>query len=251
MDIRRVRHVVVLTGAGISAESGVRTFRASDGLWEDHRIEDVATPEGFTRDPALVHRFYNERRRQLLGDERTPPVRPNEAHFALARYERQLKRDGGSFYLVTQNVDNLHEQAGSQDVRHMHGELLKMRCVHTGAVYPWSTACDTSVKCACCNLPGSLRPHIVWFGELPFYMDEIYDRLLNCDLFVSIGTSGNVYPAAGFFQLARQAGATTTELNLEPSQNAHGFDECHYGPASQVVPEFFETARSSPGVNTP
>jgi|SRR6187402_678514 len=251
MDIRHARHVVVLTGAGISAESGVRTFRASDGLWEEHRIEDVATPEGFSRDPTLVHRFYNARRKQLVGDVHNAAVLPNPAHLALASYERKLQQGGGSFYLVTQNVDNLHEQAGSQNVRHMHGELLKMRCIHTGVVYPWSTPCATATLCDCCKRPASLRPHIVWFGEVPFYMDEIYEQLLNCDLFVSIGTSGNVYPAAGFFQMARHAGAITAELNLEPSQNAAGFDQGHYGPASQVVPQFFENLHGAFEVGLP
>ncbi len=244
----RARRVVVLTGAGISAESGIQTFRAADGLWEEHRVEDVATPEGFERDPHLVHRFYNARRRQLTGHEPTPGVQPNAAHQALGAFEAHVMEQGdeAEFLLVTQNVDDLHERAGSQGVRHMHGELLKMRCMKSGLVTPWELDCDPTVLCPCCNLRGTLRPHIVWFGEVPFFMDEIAQRLRCCDLFVSIGTSGNVYPAAGFFQMAQAAGAHTVELNLDPSKNAVLFDEAHYGPASEVVPRFFEELAQAP-----
>lgn len=233
-----VRHVVVLTGAGISAESGIRTFRGSDGLWEEHRIEDVATPEAFERDPALVHRFYNERRAAHEGTRPgTSMVQPNAGHLALARFERAFQ---GEFLLVTQNIDALHERAGSKNLLHMHGELLVMRCRKTGSTYPWT--CDSSVEsvCDCCGQKGFLRPHIVWFGEIPFFMPKIEAALLACDVFVSIGTSGNVYPAAGFSRLARAAGARTVELNLEPSANAAAFDEGYYGPGTEIIPRFFD-----------
>ena len=227
----------MLTGAGISAESGIRTFRASDGLWEDHRIEDVASPEGFARNPQLVYNFYNQRRRQLL----SPRIGPNPAHSALARFEHEILEAGGEFLLVTQNVDNLHERAGSQALHHMHGELLKSRCVRSGLVFDWQTDLNTDSRCRCCNTAGSLRPHIVWFGEIPLHMTAIEEALVRCDLFVAIGTSGNVYPAAGFHSLARQAGAHTVEINLEDTGS--GFDELVAGPASAVVPAFFESLR--------
>jgi NAD-dependent deacetylase len=239
------KSVVVLTGAGVSAESGIRTFRAADGLWEDHRIEDVATPEAFVRDPALVHQFYNARRAQHEGTlPDTKPVEPNLAHLALAQFEREFT---GEFLLVTQNVDALHERAGSQNVLHMHGELCKVRCAATDEVYPWTLDCSIHHVCECCGLPGRLRPHIVWFGEVPFHMDTIERALLRCDLFVSIGTSGNVYPAAGFFRIARSSGAQTVELNLEPSENAHAFFEGRYGPATRVVADFFNEILSVAG----
>ncbi len=225
------RSIVVLTGAGISAGSGIRTFRAADGLWEDHRVEDVATPEAFERDPVLVQRFYNARRQQLLNG-----IQPNAGHIALADFE---KRFTGNFTLVTQNIDNLHEQAGSQNVLHMHGELLKSRCASTGTLYPCTTDMTPDDACACCGVNGNLRPHVVWFGEMPLYMDQIEQRLCECDLFVSIGTSGNVYPAAGFFQQAKQYGADTVELNLEPSHNGSHFDQQFYGPATEIVDGFF------------
>ncbi len=228
------RSIVVLTGAGISAESGIRTFRAADGLWEDHRIEDVASPEGFARNPALVQRFYNERRRKLAD----PAVQPNAAHQALADFERRFD---GEFLLVTQNVDDLHDRAGSKNLIHMHGELLKMRCSMSQQIYPINTDLDGDRRCDCCALKGTLRPHIVWFGEMPLEMDRIYDALDRCDLFVSIGTSGNVYPAAGFVQAARAAGAHTMELNLEPSQQRSSFVEARHGNASELVPTYFAT----------
>ncbi|MEH6472890.1 MAG: Sir2 family NAD+-dependent deacetylase [Halopseudomonas sp.] len=227
----KFRSVVVLTGAGVSAESGLRTFRASDGLWEDHRIDDVATPEGFARDPELVHRFYNMRRQQLLD----PSTQPNLAHQALAELERQL---GGAFLLVTQNVDNLHERAGSSRLLHMHGELVKARCTHSLQVFSVDSDMTPQTPCECCDRSGTLRPDIVWFGEMPMAMDRIYDALEGCDLFISIGTSGTVYPANGFVQVALAAGAHTVELNLEPSLQESAFVEQIYGPASEVVPEY-------------
>ena len=229
----RPRAIVVLTGAGISAESGIQTFRAGGGLWEQHRVEDVATPEAFARDPALVHRFYNERRRQLLDG-----IEPNAGHAALAAFEAAFD---GEFTLITQNIDNLHQRAGSRNPLHMHGELLKLRCAATGRLYPCREAVAVSRECPCCNRPGLLRPHVVWFGEMPLFMETITAALARCDLFIAIGTSGNVYPAAGFFQLASSAGARTVELNLEPSASGSQFDRQYYGPATTVVPAFLES----------
>ncbi|WP_199257329.1 Sir2 family NAD+-dependent deacetylase [Pantoea sp. BAV 3049] len=223
--------VVVLTGAGISAESGIRTFRAADGLWEEHKVEDVATPEGFTRDPARVQEFYNARRRQL----QQPDIQPNAAHMALAELEAAL---GDHFLLVTQNIDNLHERAGNSNVIHMHGELLKVRCATSGQVLHWQEDVKASDRCHCCQFPSVLRPHIVWFGEMPLQMDEIYAALAEADYFVAIGTSGHVYPAAGFVHEAKLQGAHTIELNLEPSQVGSEFEEKDYGLASEVVPKF-------------
>lgn len=233
MSVDQYSSVVILTGAGISAESGLKTFRASDGLWEEHRIEDVASPEGFERDPALVHNFYNLRRRALLD----PAIKPNAAHLALAEFEQRF---AGEYLLVTQNIDNLHERAGSRNIRHMHGEALKIRCSSSGQLFDCNNDIDVETSCPCCGLKGQLRPHVVWFGEMPLYMDEIYATLNNCDLFIAIGTSGNVYPAAGFFEVARHAGAHTVELNLEPSTNGSSFGAAQYGPATVLVPEFLK-----------
>ncbi|QLR06624.1 Sir2 family NAD+-dependent deacetylase [Providencia rettgeri] len=226
-------NVVVLTGAGISAESGIQTFRSADGLWEEHRVEDVATPEGFARDPQLVQRFYNERRRQLQQEN----IQPNAAHYALARLEQVL---GDRFLLVTQNIDNLHERAGSKRVVHMHGELLKVRCNWSNQVLEWKGDLSVEERCHCCQFPQPLRPHIVWFGEMPFEMDRIYQALGEATLFISIGTSGHVYPAAGFVHEARLQGAHTVQLNLEPSQVESEFEERHYGLASKVVSEYVD-----------
>ena len=218
--------IVVLTGAGISAESGVPTFRASDGLWCGHRVEAVATPEGFEADAALVQDFYNQRRRQLA------EVQPNAAHHALARLAAHPIHE---VLIVTQNVDDLHDRAhvaaGAAPPLHMHGELLKARHVITGAVQDWHT--DIPIE-------SDLRPHIVWFGEMPLEMDRIERALDACDLFLSIGTSGNVYPAAGFVSAAKHVGAHTVELNLEPSLGHNLFDEKILGPATQVVPDYVE-----------
>jgi NAD-dependent deacetylase len=224
-----VTRLVLLTGAGISAESGLRTFRAADGLWEDHRVQDVATPEAFRRDPGLVYRFYNERRRSLAG------VQPNAAHHALAHLER---RWAGEFLLVTQNVDDLHDRAGSENLLHMHGELLKGRCQTCHAVVAWPGDMDRDSRCPHC-LRGTLRPHIVWFGERPLEMGRIFEALETCDLFVAIGTSGHVYPAAGFVEAVRP-GTRTLELNLEPSRVASAFRESRTGRATELVPAFVE-----------
>ena len=227
--------IVVLTGAGISAESGIKTFRASDGLWEGHRIEDVATPTGFKRNPNLVQDFYNQRRAQLL----QPSIQPNAAHKALAQLEKKFD---GQFTLITQNVDNLHEQAGSVNVLHMHGELLKMRCSDSGKIFPCLEPISLEDRCVCCDQAGTLRPHIVWFEEMPLFMDEIYKAMEVCDLFISIGTSGNVYPAAGLVQIANQNGAHSLELNLEPSNTANDFAQAIYGKASETLPNWIKKA---------
>lgn len=228
--MNKLPKVVVLTGAGISAESGIQTFRASDGLWENHRIDDVATPEGFMRNPELVQGFYNARRRKLF----EPEIQPNAAHLALAKLEQKL---GDKFLLVTQNVDNLHERAGSKNLIHMHGELLKVRCTYSNQIYDWQGDVTEKDRCTCCDFPRKLRPHIVWFGEIPLEMECIYNALNECDYFIAIGTSGNVYPAAGFVQEV-PAQAKTIELNLEPSKVKSFFDEVIIGKASEVVPKF-------------
>jgi NAD-dependent deacetylase len=224
--------IVVLTGAGISAESGIKTFRAADGLWENHSVEEVATPEGFQRNPALVYEFYNQRRRQIL----SPEIRPNPAHVALAKIEQEFP---GDFLLITQNIDNLHERAGSVNLLHMHGEILKMRCLNSRLVFDIRDDLVFETECRCCRSPGNLRPHIVWFGEMPLHMHAINQALQACDLFVAIGTSGNVYPASGFYQTAKIARAHTVELNLEATGS--GFDEHMYDRASKIVPAFFES----------
>jgi NAD-dependent deacetylase len=229
------RNLVILTGAGISQESGLSTFRDKDGIWSQVRIEDVATPEAFARDPEAVLAFYTLRRQA----HRDPALRPNAAHQALARLERDwVARTGGSFLLVTQNVDSLHSQTGSRALLHMHGEMGKTRCQHCGSVHASLDDLFTSTVCHSCGRPGGLRPDVVWFGEMPYHMDRIAEALSACDLFVSIGTSGNVYPAAGFVRQARAAGAHTVELNLEPSEGASLFAEQHYGKASQIVPRY-------------
>ena len=223
------KNIVVLTGAGISAESGLMTFRDNDGLWENHRVEEVATPEAFDTNPTLVHRFYNARRAALS------QVKPNQAHHALVVNESKFN----SMLLVTQNVDDLHERAGSQNLLHMHGELLKVRCVQCHYVNKINTDINTSSVCSHCGRTGSLRPHIVWFGEMPLYMDEIVQALLQCDLFIAIGTSGSVFPAAGFVEIANQSGAHSVELNLEPGEQNNHFKESHHGKASELVPSYF------------
>ena len=224
------RSIVVLTGAGLSAESGLGTFRDKDGLWEDFDLEEVATPEGFARNPARVHDFYNLRRR-LHGE-----ARPNAAHAALARLERQH----GGVLTVTQNIDGLHEAAGTHALIHMHGELCRALCAACLASYSWAEDLSTETVCAACGHAGAMRPDVVWFGEMPREMDRIYEALVACDLFISIGTSGSVYPAAGFVAEARAAGAHTVELNLEPSEGASLFAEALYGPATEIVPAYVE-----------
>ena len=227
------RNIVVLTGAGISAESGIQTFRAKDGLWEDHRIEDVATPEGFFANPDLVQNFYNQRRKKLQSGD----VRPNAAHIALGQLEEKLD---GKVTIVTQNIDNLHERGGSKNVIHMHGELLKARCCESGQVVEYHHDINTGDLCHCCQSPAQMRPHIVWFGEMPLRMGDIYSAIQEADLFVSIGTSGVVYPAAGLVHDAKLHGAHTIEINLEPSAVQSEFEEKRYGKASVEVPRLVE-----------
>lgn len=225
-----IRKIVVLTGAGISAESGLETFRASDGLWENHRVEDVATPEGFDQDPDLVQRFYDMRRAGILA------ASPNPAHDALARLDREWD---GDLLIVTQNIDDLHERAGAAHVLHMHGEGLSVWCTICDARHRWTGALIDNPPCPSCGAH-ALRPDIVWFGEMPYRMDAIFDALRETDLFVSIGTSGAVYPAAGFVQQARECGAQTLELNLERSQGSHWFHETRLGAASVTVPAWVD-----------
>ena len=236
--IARDASIVVLTGAGISRESGLATFRDKDGIWARVRLEDVATPEAFARDPARVHAFYNARRRQL----RDPAVQPNAAHLALARLSREWP---GGVTVVTQNVDDLHDRAGTANLIHMHGELAKARCTACGAVMPWLDDLSVDTECPACSAVGTMRPHIVWFGEMPLAMDRICAALDACSLFVSIGTSGAVYPAAGFVAEVRGR-ARTLELNLEPSEGSHLFDEAIHGPATALVPGFVARLLGSP-----
>lgn len=220
--------IVILTGAGISAESGVATFRDADGLWEGHNVQEVATPEGFLANPDLVLRFYDERRANLA------TVEPNAAHLALAELEQRL---GDEVLVVTQNVDDLHERAGSKNVIHMHGELRSALCMACDERFTWDAPMANDPACPGCGVP-SLRPDIVWFGEIPYRMNEIQDALLAADVFVAIGTSSEVYPAAGFVALASEVGARTVELNLHPSRMSSHFDEVMEGPASEVVPRW-------------
>ena len=227
-----IRNIVILTGAGISAESGLRTFRAEDGLWEDHPVEQVATPEGFAADPALVQRFYDARRAGVLA------AQPNPAHVALGELARAWREEArGELLLVTQNIDDLHERGGADGVLHMHGEALSVWCTACDARHRWVEPLLDNPPCPSCGA-AALRPDIVWFGEMPYRMDEIFGALGRADLFVSIGTSGAVYPAAGFVQYARENGARTLELNLEPSLGSRLFDETRLGPASEVVPQW-------------
>ena len=273
-----IRNIVILTGAGVSAESGVATFRGPDGLWEGHRVEDVATPEAFARNPQLVHAFYDARREKL------GTVQPNAAHEALARLDAEWP---GELLLVTQNVDDLHERAGSTRLLHMHGELKKGWCLGCGERFAWEglmhvvlrDAASTSSAapqdertlrtahaeevlsevempsrsacanvCPSCGVAGQVRPDIVWFGEMPYGMERIEESLQRCDLFVSIGTSGAVYPAAGFVQTARYCGAHCIEMNLEPSLGSLFFNESRIGRAGELVPKWVgEVLNSSPG----
>lgn len=232
-DAETTPDIAILTGAGISAESGLQTFRGDDGLWCGHRVEDVATPQAFHRNPDLVHRFYNTRRGDLLD----PSVRPNPAHEAIGTLQKNWP---ATVSVITQNIDNLHERGGAQHVLHMHGEALKAFCIHCG--HTLDAVENLSVQDACpgCQKVGGLRPDIVWFGEMPYHMGDIEDRLAKAELFLSIGTSGNVYPAAGFVNLANHVGAKTIEINLEPSLNAHVFSHGIYGKASLEVPKFID-----------
>lgn len=222
--LKTCKRLVVLSGAGISAESGVPTFRASDGLWENHRVEDVATPEAFERDPETVLRFYDMRRRHLLSGS----VQPNGGHRALAHIEQHWP---GDLCLVTQNIDDLHERGGSTSPIHMHGELRKQQCANCGAVSDCESDQWPPQPCPQCG-EAALRPHVVWFGEMPLHMDAIEQALDACDVFVAVGTSGQVYPAANFVAVAKTAGAYCIEINTEDTAVSPQFDECWQGPAS-------------------
>lgn len=228
--MRTIRNIVILTGAGVSAESGVATFRGPGGLWEGQRVEDVCTPQALARDPELVHRFYDERRAKLAS------VEPNAAHRALARLDAEWP---GELLLVTQNVDDLHERAGSKRLIHMHGELKSALCAACGDRGEWTESLPPGIVCGACGT-AALRPDIVFFGEMPYRMDAIERALARADLFVSVGTSGAVYPAAGFVQTARYHGAETLEPNLDPSEGSAWFDESRLGPAGVLVPEWVE-----------
>lgn len=218
--------IVILTGAGVSAESGLGTFRDEGGLWSQYDLEDVATPEGFVRDPALVQEFYNARRANCIG------AKPNAAHVALARLDDRA-------VMVTQNIDDLHERGGSRDVVHMHGELMRALCAACSHRWDAPTVIRTGTPCPACGAT-AVRPDVVWFGEMPYHMDRIEAAIAVCDLFVAIGTSGNVYPAAGFVEWARMAGARTVEINLNPSDVAGAFDEVILGPATETVPAWVD-----------
>lgn len=225
-DMSQIRNIVILTGAGISAESGIDTFRSAGGLWEQHRVEDVATPEAFARDPDLVLRFYDMRRAAIQEKE------PNAAHYALAALDAEWD---GNLLIVTQNVDDLHERGGARRVLHMHGEHLNAWCTSCDIRSRWTGPLIDRPPCPVCQAP-TLRPDVVWFGEMPYRMGEIYAALREADLFVSIGTSGAVYPAAGLVRNARELGIQTLELNLERSQGSQWFHETRLGPATEVVP---------------
>lgn len=231
-----MKSIFVLTGAGISAESGIQTFRGMDGLWEGHRLEDVASPEGFQRDPSMVYRFYNMRRPKVQ------EAAPNAAHFALAKLEHDFP---GTVSLVTQNIDDLHERAGSRRVIHMHGEAMKARCLKCHAVTPCEAALDETNRCPACGTVGKLRPHVVWFGEIPLCMEEIGQALTEADLFIAIGTSGVVYPAAGFAALAARHGIRTIEANPLATEVSPHFDEHLRGPATEKVPAWVDEILSA------
>lgn len=232
--MQEINTIVILTGAGISQESGIDTFRSEGGLWEQHKVEDVATPEGFAKDPDLVLRFYDMRR------EAIQKAQPNDAHVALARLEQGLMAQDKSLLIVTQNVDDLHERGGADNVLHMHGQHLTAWCLACDGRPPWVGTLIERPACPLCGEVGHLRPDVVWFGEMPYEMERIYAALSIADLFVSIGTSGAVYPAAGFVREARGQGVKTMELNLEPSQGSHFFDEARYGKASKIVPAWVD-----------
>ena len=229
----RYQHILVLTGAGISAESGIPVFRSEDGLWENHRVEDVATPEGFERNPQLVHDFYNQMRQSVKSKQ------PNAAHLALTKLQAQMEQRQGRVIIVTQNVDDLHEKAQSHDVIHMHGELNSILCTHCGKSYEWHEDCDGTTECKFCGHK-TMRPDIVWFGEIPYHMDAIERAIMQCDLFIAIGTSGVVYPAAGFVSYCSRQGKPCLEFNLTPSANSGVFTHSYLGKAGTTLPAFVD-----------
>lgn len=226
----KISNITILTGAGISAESGIKTFRDAGGLWEGHAVEEVASPEGFAKNPGIVYKFYNLRREHL----ENPAIQPNEAHRAIAKLQESPHFN---VTLITQNVDNLHERGGSKDVWHMHGELMKMRCLFSQKIHDSFPTFDAKTLCPCCQRENSLRPHIVWFGEMPFYLDEAFGLLSNTDLFMSIGTSGLVYPAAQFVAMTPET-CRKIEFNLAGTPVSHHFDEKREGPATMTIPAF-------------
>ena len=226
--------IFVLTGAGVSAESGLGTFRDRGGIWARFDPMKLATPEAYAANPDTVLDFYDHRRRGVVAAE------PNAAHFALARAEARSADRGGRLFLCTQNVDDLHERAGSRAVTHMHGELLKARCCACGAVTLWRADLSRADSCPTCSTPGRMRPDVVWFGEMPMHRDAIEAALSEADLFVAVGTSGAVYPAAGYVRQAQALGIPTCEVNLEPSDNADAFDATRYGPASVALPCYLD-----------
>ncbi|NNU15243.1 NAD-dependent deacylase [Parvularcula sp. ZS-1/3] len=234
----KAQNIVILTGAGVSADSGVDTFRDPDGAWVKNDPVKVCTPEGFAADPALVHAFYNARRAQL------PSVDPNPAHFALAKLEAETVKAGGTVTLVTQNVDNLHQRAGSERILPIHGHLDKAECTSCGKVHHWTEDLSTETPCPACDAK-TMRPYIVWFGEIPRGFDEVEEAMMEADLFVAVGTSGSVYPAAGLVGFARQRAIPRVELNLEASDNATLFTEARYGKASEIVPAWVDEVLSS------
>ena len=229
----RYQHILVLTGAGISAESGIPVFRSEDGLWENHRVEDVATPEGFERNPQLVHDFYNQMRQSVKSKQ------PNAAHLALTKLQAQMKQRQGRVTIVTQNIDDLHEKAQSHKVIHMHGELNSILCTYCGKSYEWHEDCDGATECKFCGHK-TMRPDIVWFGEIPYHMDAIERAIMQCDLFIAIGTSGVVYPAAGFVSYCSRQGKPCLEFNLTPSANSGVFTHSYLGKAGTTLPAFVD-----------
>lgn len=224
-------NIVILTGAGISAESGLATFRASNGLWNNHKVEDVATVEGFARNPAYVHEFYNELKLELV------KAQPNSAHLAITRLQNEYP---ANISVVTQNVDTLHEKAGNQNIYHIHGQINQAVCQHCGHILETFGDVDTQTQCANCNVVGMMKPNIVFFGENLLYMDKVDKLLSNCDLFLSVGTSGVVFPAASFVQIAKYNGAKTFEFNLEATSNNFYFDKHIMGPAGTTLPAFVD-----------
>lgn len=223
-------NIAILTGAGVSAESGLGTFRDVGGLWTQYDLEEVATPEGFARNPALVQDFYNARRANCAG------AAPNASHKALAR----LQKSNHDITLITQNIDDLHERGGARDVIHMHGELMRALCAACNHRWPAPDAMHATDRCPACD-QASTRPDVVWFGEVPYHMDQIMQAVITCDLFVAIGTSGDVYPAAGLVDMADQNGADTLEINLEPSSRATAFAQSMIGPATETVPRWVDS----------
>ena len=225
------KNIVILTGAGISAESGLATFRASNGLWNNHKVEDVATIEAFERNPAYVHEFYNELKKELV------KAKPNKAHLAITRLQKEYD---ANISVVTQNVDTLHEKAGNQNIYHIHGQINQAVCLNCGKILETFGDVDTETVCPHCHIAGMMKPNIVFFGENLLCMDKV-DRLLSeCDLFLSIGTSGVVFPAASFVQIAKYNNAKTYEFNLEPTSNNYYFDHHVYGPAGTTLPAFVD-----------